>query len=484
MIALRSRFAPSRLAPSTVALIALLLAAFALRVYGLNWDDGHYLHPDERYVAIVISERIDFAWPPSVDNLLDPATSDLNPRSVDDKGDYREFPYGALPLFVTDLAAELLNRVDGAERNWHDYGQVYKVGRSISALLDTLTVLLIYLIARRAFSSRVGLGAATVAALAPMSIQLAHFFTTDSWLTFFVALCLLCAVRAAEGGSWRWFAAAGASFGLAMATKGSVFTLAGLLGVTGLYDAWRRWQSVTQPAAAVGNGLARLALAAVAALLAFALFEPYALVNPGIYLKSLVTQADIVSGRFDVPFTRQYIGTPRVLYQVEQLVRWGFGPVGGILAIGGLLVLTRSFWQRRGAAETLALAWFLGYGLVVAIPETKFLRYLAPLIPVLAIAAGLAFDAVWRFLSGRGGSRLATAGTALLLAGAALWTGAFESIYAHQNPRIVASEWIYANVPAGSRLSAEYWDDALPMQLGPGLTPWNRQFETVTFDLY
>ncbi|MFO6462746.1 hypothetical protein, partial [Aeromicrobium sp. MLTX1] len=31
--------------------------------------------------------------------------------------------------------------------------------------------------------------------------------------------------------------------------------------------------------------------------------------------------------------------------------------------------------------------------------------------------------------------------------------------------RIEASEWIYENAPAGSVMSNEYWDDALPMHL-------------------
>ena len=58
-----------------------------------------------------------------------------------------------------------------------------------------------------------------------MSIQLAHFFTTDSWLTCFVALCLLASCRAAERGTLAAFALAGCTYGLAMATKGSVVAL-------------------------------------------------------------------------------------------------------------------------------------------------------------------------------------------------------------------------------------------------------------------
>ncbi len=469
---------------TSVALVTLLLAAFALRIYGLDWDDGRYLHPDELHIASVIVDRIHLEWPPNLDQLLDPATSGLNPRSIDPStGQYRRFAYGALPLLVTDAVAELVTRATGT--NWHAYGgHIERVGRSISAVLDTITVLLVFLIGHRVHGRRVALLAASVAALAPMSIQLAHFFTTDSWLTCFVALCLYACVRAAERGAVRWFAVAGAAFGLAMATKGSVFTLAGLLAVTVAYDVWRRWRAGETTVVAFAAAPQRLAISGLAAVLAFGMFEPYALAKPDVYLDNLREQAGVVRGTLDYPYTRVYIGTTPIAYQIEQLVKWGLGPVSGILALAGLLVLAGRVWRRWGAGETVVLAWFLGYGLVVALPETKFLRYLAPLLPVLALSAGLALDALWRLLQRYPGPRLGMAVAALLLAGAAFSTASFASVYAQEHTRLEASRWIYANVPNGSALTSEYWDDTLPAALGPGLNGVDRQYEIVQFDLY
>ncbi len=470
--------------PTTLALQAVLTAALALRLYGLNWDAGHYLHPDERFIVqYVMIGRLHLAWPPDLDELADPGRSGLNPRSDDpETGLPRNFAYGALPLFVTAAVAEAVSRITG--ENWHAYDRVYLIGRSISALLDTATVLVVYLLAARAFSRRAALAAAAVAALAPMTIQLAHFFTTDSWLTFFVALCLLWSVRAGETGSRRWFAAAGAAFGLAMATKGSVFTLAGLLVVAAGFDVWRRMRWGERPSEALAAAPERLALAAVSAVASFALFEPYALARPSVYRASLEEQADIVRGLFDVPFTRQYIGTTPIVYQIEQIVRWGFGPVAGLLALIGVPLLALRFFRRGWAGETLVLAWLAGYGLVIALPETKFLRYLAPLVPVLAISAGFALDRLWQLAERLAGRRVAAGlGTAVLV-GAALWTASFVSVYAGENPRIEASRWIYAEVPSGSTLSFEYWDDALPKDLAPGLTGVDRQYEVVPVDLY
>ncbi|MCC6705167.1 MAG: glycosyltransferase family 39 protein, partial [Thermomicrobiales bacterium] len=466
------------------ALGAILIVSLALRLFNLNWDQGLYLHPDERFIADVSTSRIVFSWPPDWDNLFDPDQSMLNPRSVDpNTGQARDFSYGALPLFVTDWAGTLMTKATG--ENWSSYwGNIYKVGRFLSAVFDTLTVLLVYLIGKRVAGRRAALFAAAIAGLTPMAIQLAHFFTTDSWLTFFVSLTIWLCLRAMESGDRRSFLIAGASFGLAMASKGSVFTLAGLVAVAILIAAWQRRRKL----GGVVNGLfwcaERAALAALAALVTFAMFEPYALVQPDVYIDQLMNQSRIIRGTFDVPFTRQYIGTTPILYQIEQVVRWGYGPVAGLLIFIGAAVLGRRLIARPDPAGLLLLAWFVGYGMVIALPETKFLRYLAPLIPVFALLAGIAIEAIADWCARRNWKRLAVAAPAVLLLGAGLWTAAFMNVYAGAHPRIAASEWMYANVPPGSVIQSEYWDDALPLNLSPTLNANAYSYTWASFDFY
>lgn len=470
--------------PMSLSLAVVLFAALVLRLFGLNWDQGQSLHPDERFIIdYVMIGRIHLEWPLPFSELLDPSVSGLNPRSDDpETGNPRSFAYGTLPLFVTEVAAEAMTRLTGEDWHWRD--RVYLIGRAFSALLDTGTVLLTFLLARKLASRRVALLAALVAACAPLSIQLAHFFTTDSWLTFFVALCLLWSAEAAMTGSRRWYAAAGFALGLALATKGSVFALSAVLAVALMIDATRRRR---QGATMMGSFLVipeRLALAAIAASVAFAIFEPYALVRPTVFWSSFQEQADIHRGYIDVPFTRQYVGTLPVVYHAEQLVRWGFGPVAGILSLVGILALLFRLAKRGAATALILLTWLAAYAVVIFLPESKFIRYLAPLAPVLAITAGLALDTIWRAVS-RFAGRLSgvVVGTGLIT-GITLWALAFSSIYAGEQPRIAASSWIYANVPSGSVLSGFIWDDALPLPLAPGLDLADRQYEIAPIDIY
>lgn len=469
---------------ATLGLVALLIAAFALRVYRLNWDEGQLLHPDELHIVQVAATRISFDWPPDFANLFDPATSHLNPRSDDPAtGIPQQYAYGALPLLVTDLAASILTWVTGTE--WTAYfDHLYKVGRALSATLDTGTVLLVFVLGRRLFDRRVALFGATLYALAPMTIQLAHFFTTDSWLTFFVALTLVCAARAAESGRRRMFAVAGWACGLALATKGSVFALAAVVVLAAVSVGWERWQMGDPSVEVLESVATRVAIGGVMGLVGFGMFEPYALARPSVYLDQLRVQSGVVRGSIDAPYTRQYVGTTPVVYQIEQLVRWGLGPVAGLLCLIGVFLLVRRLTGRSGRSRLVVVAWLVLQGLIVLFPETKFLRYSAPLLPALAIGGGLALDSLLRLAVRWTGRRGGFAMVSAALAGVFLWTASFTSVYAAPQTRLEASRWMYENVPNGSVLGVETWDDALPVPFGTGLTPWDFQYRAVGIDLY
>ena len=58
----------------SLVLIGIALLGFALRLYGLNWDDGNSFHPDERQILFHVTT---LGWPKSFAQFLDPANSPL-----------------------------------------------------------------------------------------------------------------------------------------------------------------------------------------------------------------------------------------------------------------------------------------------------------------------------------------------------------------------------------------------------------------------
>ncbi len=481
--------------PLRLAFLGLVLAAFAVRLIGLNWDDGQLLHPDEYHVTEVTVDRVQLPLPPDWSNLTDPALSTLNPRSDGEDGLHRSFAYGSLPLYATDLVAEGLNRLAGAptadrlipgtsDRDWHSLDQLFKVGRLINMILDTVVVTMVFAIARMIGGAAAGLAAAAIYAFAPGVVQLAHFYTTDSWLTFGAALTLLCAILAARGGNRRLFILAGLAAGFTLATKPTGVATIVLVGLAILYDAWLRHRSGSSPAAVAGALAERFVLAAIAAIVVFAVGEPYAVLNPTSYLADLREQTSIQRGTFDVPYTRVYIGTTPILYQVEQLVRWGMGPVGGLLGVVGIAALTWRAWRHRGAAELMTLGWILIFLATLLLPQTKFLRYVAPMVPALAIAGGYLLSRLLSVRLPRFGPAAKLTISAAAMAGLVFWVSATSSVYAHDNTRIAATQWIYGNVPAGSAITTEVWDRGVPLDMGPVLRADTLQYEWLSLDSY
>ncbi|MDH4208026.1 MAG: DUF2298 domain-containing protein, partial [Anaerolineae bacterium] len=367
-----------------------------------------------------------------------------------------------------------------------DYDHITLVGRVLSALIDTGVIYLTYLLGKRVYDRRVGLLAAVFVAFTVFHIQLAHFYAVDTLLTFFVLLFFVFALDFAREGGLGNALLLGGSWGLALATKFSAAPL--FLAIAGAYILHYRRRG--------GPGLGRLSrlfvLTLAAAAVVFFLAEPYALLDFEAFSAGIAEQGRMVRGIADYPYTRQYINTPAFLYQIKNTILWGMGLPLGLVAYGGLGFFLWRAARRRKGEELLLLAWVLPYSLITGSFMVKFMRYMLPLVPFFLIM-GAAL--LWAFkdwlrhrVPARGGlaSSIWYGVTGLVVASSVIYTLAFISIYSRPHSRIQASEWIYRNVPPGSTLALEHWDDDLPLSrtvdgqprsIGEYLTPKMNLYE-------
>jgi hypothetical protein len=436
-----------------VLLAGILAAAAVLRLYGLNWDGGQWLHPDERQIYFV---TLGLKWPNSLAQALSP-DSPLNPHF---------FSYGSFPLYLLRLVAAL------AALLWPALGDpdsLHRAARPLSALFDLGTVYLTYRLTRRLWPSTAGVGllAAALTGLAVLSIQLTHFYTADTLLTFLVMLALNLAAASASQPSLRRSAALGLCLGLALATK---LTAAPLVVPVLLFCApgnstWAR------------RIVCLVETLAVAGAVFFAV-QPYALIDWQTFVDQAVRESQIAWGRLDVPYTRQYAGTLPYLYPIVQTAVWGLGlPLGlvGWSALAAALVR----WLRHGdRAEALLLAWAGPYLALAGALYAKPVRYMLPLIPILCLLAAHSLAGLKR--------RWAVIGGGVVVVLTLIYALAFVSIYATPHSWISASEWIYRQVPAaGSTLAVEEWDMALPLPLDvDGRPRRSEEYEIKTLPLY
>src|SRR5690606_27660601 len=120
--------------------------------------------------------------------------------------------------------------------------------------------------------------------------------------------------------------------------------------------------------------------------------------------------------------------------------------------------------RERSATDAVLLAWVLPFFLITGSFDVKFVRYLLPIYPIMILWAAAW---LWR-VAQRGWLGRATLWTVCLATGLAAL--AFLSLYTRPHTAVTASEWLYRNVPAGTVIATQHWDEGVLLPL-PGQNP-------------
>ncbi|RME60214.1 MAG: phospholipid carrier-dependent glycosyltransferase, partial [Caldilineae bacterium] len=410
------------------ALLALvILAGLTLRTWNVRFDSGLGSHPDERSTTCFYAPSI--KWPASWDEFKDPHRSPLNPLWDREHNQRRSYTYGHFPLYLGILAGEALHRlapVGDALGLPEQRVQMMRAantacdgiavaGRLLIALLDTLTILLLFFLGRRLYGSGAGLLGASFYAFTAQAIQLSHFFAMDPASTTFTVLAVLGGVRMVQERTWRGVILAGVGAGLAISSKFSALPILAAPVVAALVVAWQS----TRPQTGVDSRAAlRMIWGAVVALLlaaaTFALTSPYAVLDWQSFIQAtLVEQGQMVRGIADFPFTRQYRNTTPYLYFIQQQVAWGmWWPLGLVTLAGTLWALVKVFLGRASGGELVVWSWLVPYFGLTGAFLAKFNRYMSPVLPFAVLFAAGFITWLWQVAGGRwqmaGGRRQST----------------------------------------------------------------------------
>ena len=460
-----TRLTRSVLTLEAAAIAAVLALGAALRIVGLDWDQGHHQHPDERFLSMVLTQ---IQPAPDLWAYFDPDQSPLNPFNHE----VSFFVYGTFPLFLVESLARALGR--------GGYDEAYLVGRALSALFDLGTVLLVYLLGRRLLGAWPAVLAAALLALAVHSIQIAHFFAVGHLRH------LLCDAHALAAGSLQQLrrrAQPGAGRHRRgpgdgqqaehRSAAGAVRRLVGADGCTG-GRAQRHLGASRGVAGACGHVLAYSRRSP------FDCFSPTRSPRPGPGIGGRPRRSR-THWRNNKPSRRaRWTGRrassgrarPPGSIRSNRSCAGGAGRAFGLAALAGLGLAAMAWWRTREHVLALPLAWaglnFLVFGAFVL----KTMRYFHPVYPVLALVTAWMFAWGWKRrerLSGLAGWGV---GAALVVALGAtlLWALAFMQIYGRDHTRAAASEFIHANAVPGTTIAVEHWDDELPLPLN-GLNP-------------
>lgn len=407
-------------------LIIIVFIGGFFRFYNLNWDQGHFFHPDERNIAMAVS-RIHFF-------------DQLNPEF---------FAYGSFPIYLYRAIGDTLVIVT-KNPNWTtEWSYINLIGRGVSALFSTLTIFLVFLLGKKIWNERVGLISAFLTAFTVSLIQTAHFGVTESMLTFWLILLTLLSFKISEAPTIKNYLKAGIILGLAVSTKISALAFLIIPLTTHLLYHFKYLKRHFQ-----------FLFSIFIALLTFTIFSPYVFLDFQKFLQSINYETGVALGRLKVVYTLQFEKTFPYLFQLKNLI-WQAGPVA-ILGFIAFLFLIFLAIKKRDKHLLIFLSFPILYFTYIGSWYTKFIRYMVPLIPFIILSTAwflVEIQKKWHLL----GRIILT----LALFSSLLWSIAFFSIYTKESTRITASRWIYQNIPKESKILGEHWDDGLPIDLSP-----------------
>lgn len=440
-------------------LLAILFLAAAFRFYGLNWDMGYKLHPDERAIIMTVDH---LSFPKSVTEFIS-LTSPWNPHF---------FAYGSFPFYLLYGAGQIVSSMTG-NLGFAHYELLQIPGRFLSGISDLLTLVVIFLIGRKLLNEKIGLLAAFFYTISVLPIQLSHFYAVDTLLTLFVTLILYRLILFYEKPTVKRGVSIGIFFGLALATKVSAIVLVVSIGASLIADFFLLF--VKQPHKPhhwlphlpkfakhlIGYGFI-ISLTTVAV---FLFFEPYALIDFKNFWLQTMQQSAMTHDAFTFPYTLQYIHKTPYFYELKNIFFYGLGPILGLFAFIGTVYFTfltiKKTKQNKWAQETILLIFFAAYFLTVGNFAIGFMRYMLPIYPLLCLFAAIFVYNIIKKIKNR---KLFLISQLSLLIFFLIWPLSFIQIYSHNNTRVTATNWISSMIPSGKMILVEHWDDRLPLQ--------------------
>lgn len=464
-----------------VALFLITLIGFGFRSFGTNWDQGQYMHPDERFLTMVITSM---KWPESILEYFSTDQSPLNPHVVG----FSFYVYGTWPLIIMKAISQLFML--------SEYGNIHLVIRPLSAVADTLTLLFVFLTTKRIVQKHRNINfsgtskvlaplfAATVYASMLLPIQLSHFATVDPYMTLMMVLTLFFLTFPITP---LIAAALGIVVGLAAGAKISSILIVipvGLLFLSLFLQAYKNKKIIQQLSIVFIFGFFFYCSLRVNMPYVFTTGSLFTL-NPKM-VNNFKELQQYMNPDIWFPPSVQWIHAPSVLFPGLQLVFWSAGvPTILLFCISAVILLKKQGTRLLTTNDTrfdivlllplvTALVLFVYQSLQFAMPA----RYFWPIFPMMAITIGCAYP----WLINQKQLRAIHLLVVLCLIFSFFWAFAYLQIYTKPHTRVAASRWIYANIPASAVLSSEHWDDGLPLNLeAVGV---NSRYKTIELPMY
>ena len=356
-------------------------------------------------------------------------TRDLNPHF---------FHWPSLTLYIFAAVHTLLSwaRAAAGGASALSFVDLMISARAVVATAGTLTVVVVFVMARRMGGPVFGLLSAFFLAVSILHVRDSHFAMTDVLMTFLATTCLMLLLRALDATDRErikpiaWFALSGMVAGLATSTKYNAGALVAAMAGAQIWLLTHRRHSPWQ----MQSWLPSLAFGLCLAL-GFVAGTPYSILDYRAFTADLLFDMTHLSGGHGVDLGRGWI------YHLTTTLPYGLGIPIFLAAVVGVVPMAR-----RAPRDTLVLGLFaLAFYAAIGSGRTVFFRYVLPLVPILVLPAAAATERLAAWLAPRANIRsgISVVAAGLLVGGLGLvncvW---FDVLMSRTDSRVLAAQWL------------------------------------------
>lgn len=400
----------------SILIILIILLGSLLRIVGINFGLPDLLHADE---PIVVNHAMAYG------------SGDFNPHFfyIPPLISYLLFFFYGVSFLAGSLIGKFQSTDDFALFFLRDPTYFYILGRVICGVIfGTLSVIVLYNLAKRLFSESVALLSALFLSVCFLHVQQSHYIYVDVPMVFFVLMTCIFAAKIIENHNWVNYLLAGCFAGIAAAAKYNAALVFAVIPAVFFTSRDR-------------GGL-KILLSFAAMVLTFIILNPYSLLDFSFFWQSIISQSTKTSSFVEMPgFNRHMLLHHFFYYSIPQ----GVGILSSALSLVGMLYFGVKDWRRH--LPFLVFPFLL---LILLAKSQSFERYVLPILPFVILYASA-------FIILRIKNKMLFIFVVLTAIGLNLGKSAYSNIlFTKKDTRTLSREWIEKNIPPGSKIAIEH----------------------------
>ncbi|EKE13982.1 MAG: tetratricopeptide TPR_4 [uncultured bacterium] len=458
---------------SIIWLLVIGLLVYS-RFVNLGWGLPYPMHPDERNMATAIQQLNCIFSITNFQNCFNP----------------HFFAYGQFPLYLGYLIVYILKFFDGDLGTPIGFQEATISLRIISAVASIISVILLIKIILLISNIKNQISKihikyqklliAIALIFLPYAIQFAHFGTTESLLMLLYLAIIYFSLLFIDKkiNTLSFVINSSLLIGMSLSTKVSslIFLTIPLL-VLLFNQEIIKFKTSTLAAKnslfffgyRLMSKIIDLSIFIFLSLVVFFIFSPHNFINFRDFVSSMNYESDVALGRSLVFYTRQFVDTSPLIFQLINVFPYALGWPTFILGSLGFVGLS---WKDKKI--NLLRFSFLIYFIPSAMIYAKWSRFMTPIFPLILIFAILFILRI----------KVINVIKIIIIIIAILPGIAYLSVYQNPDVRFQASEWIYKNIPNNSYIlfeTANVVDIPIP---NPKFQIPNLNYQTVSFNFY